>query len=131
MRPAKVLPTAARRGRGGAATGTVSVCPMRISARASRPLAATIAATVVPCLAAMAVTVSPDRTVCVTEPAACAAAAGAGAAAAAAAAPGIVSVWPIADERAGVEPVRRDDRLRRWCRSFAAMRPTVSPDATV
>ena len=62
MRPANVLPTDAADG-AAAGTGTVSVWPMRIIARASRPLAATIAATVVPCLVAMAETVSPDLTV--------------------------------------------------------------------
>ena len=36
---------------------------MRIIARESSPLAATTAATVAPCFAAMPVTVSPDRTV--------------------------------------------------------------------
>ena len=50
-------------GCGGGAPGIESDWPMRMNARASSPLAAMTAATVVPCLAAMRLTVSPATTV--------------------------------------------------------------------
>jgi hypothetical protein len=55
-----VLPTAAG---ADAATGTVRTWPMRMKARASRPLAATIAGTEEPSFVATDETVSPDLTV--------------------------------------------------------------------
>ena len=108
----------------------VSVWPIRMSARESRPLAATTAATVAPCWAAMPVTVSPDRTVCETEPDTGATAPGAGAAAVEAAAPGIVSDCPMRMKARESSPLAATTAAT-VVPCFAAMRPTVSPGTTV
>ena len=93
VRPAKVSPT---RPDVGAAVvpGIVSRWPTRMVARASRPLAATIPATVDRYVAASAETVSPRTTRWVTVGTA-AAGEGAAGAAVAAATPGMVRVCPI------------------------------------